>query len=100
MRVATTEFGNVANIQRNKRDVVVQLRTTQLNVSGAVGSAAANVRTPGGVGRKGRFAGAIEKDEALHEFRARGGSELCKGLHVARSEEFLKGSFVVRARGC
>ncbi len=99
MRVTTAEFGNVANIQRKQGNVVVQFRTAQLNVGGAVGSGAANVRTAGWIRGKSGFAGRVEKNETLHQFGARGGSEMRKGLRIAGSEEFFKGRLVVSAGG-
>ena len=44
MRVAATEFGNVADVQRKQGDVFPQVWSAELNVGRPVGSGATNFR--------------------------------------------------------
>src|SRR5262245_9156434 len=67
-------IGCVTNVNRKQSDTVSEVRAAKLDVRGASGSGATNGRPAGSRG-KSRFACAVEKNEAFHEFDTRCGSE-------------------------
>ena len=90
---------SVADVDGQEGDVVTKIGAAELNFGGPVSSCAPNGWPAGGIRGERRLARAIEKNETLHELGASRGSEARERLGIARGEERLESSIVMRAGG-